>query len=139
MSHGHDSHSGHDTKSQYEHQLVEHDSWFRHDENEPRHKAASGSTNPVVIIAFLLGTMVFVFAVGILCIEFLGSATRGIRQESQERNATYVAEVRQARADWDAKLKNYEWIDSNAGKVRIPIEKAKAMVIADYAAAKGGK
>jgi len=133
MSHGHDTHHGHDTKAAYESQLVEHDSWFRHDATAPHHQDAHGQTKPLVIIAFLFGTLVFVIFVGLLAMKFLESETRGLKTQVQERNSGYVKEYREASAGWNARLKGYEWIDANAGRVSMPIEQAKQRVIAEYA------
>lgn len=137
MSHGHDTHHGHDSRTQYEHQLVEHDSWFRHGGNEPHHQEAHGQTKPAVIIAFLLGTLVFVIVVGLMAYEFLKAETRGLRTEVQERNTSFVKEYRESAAAWEARLKSYEWVDAAAGKVSIPIVQAEKMVVAEYA--KGAK
>ena len=137
MSHEHDIPHGHDSKAQYEHALVEHDSWFRHDPTEGHHQEAHGQTKPMVIIAFLFGTLALVIVVGLFAMQFLKAETRGIKRTVQERNVVYVKDYRESTARWEARLKGYEWIDANAGRVSVPITQAKQKVIAQYA--KGAK
>ncbi len=138
MSHQHQSHShghpAHETHSaaDYEHELVEHDSWFRHDTAEPQHQASHGETSAIGILLTLFATVVFVFGTGGVVLVWFGHEWRefAIVQEEQKTNVT---DLRNARAEWERVLSSYEWADPATGRVRIPLELAKSRVIDRYA------
>lgn len=132
MGHGHDTHLGHQTKHDYEHDLVEHDSWFRHDATEPYHQEAHGQTKPLVIVVFLGVTVVFVAVVAFMCIQFFNSFVRDQQTAKIERNEAYYANTRRIKAEWEAQLTGYGWVDAQAGQIRVPIEVAKQQIIAEY-------
>ena len=48
---------------------------------------------------------------------------------STERDANEPANLAKFREAEEKKLTNYEWIDKSAGTVRIPIDRAKALLL----------
>jgi len=140
MSHQHHSHPpthpAHETHTaaDYEHELIEHDSWFRHDASEPRHQESHGETSALGILLTLFATVVFVFGTGGVVLVWFGNEWREFAHVQEEVH-TNVAEIRSARAEWQRRLSTYEWTDPAAGRVTIPLEAAKARVIERYAGA----
>lgn len=141
MSHEHHSspaglHETH-TVVDFEHALVSHDSWFRHDSNEPTHQSAHGETKAWGIVAFMAGTLVFVVVVSYLAYFYYEGLTRD-RLVSFQEAQTPSAEQISMRAEWSARLSKYEWADAQTGTVRIPLDAAKKRVIQLYASTPQG-
>ena len=47
-------------------------------------------------------------------------------------------QLRALRADEEAKLTRYQWVDQKAQVVRVPLDRARALVLAEWAARPGG-
>lgn len=132
MSHGHDTDHGHHTVRDYERDLVEHDSWFRHDATEPHHQEAHGQTKPLVIVVFLAVTVVLVAVVSLLCLQYFNAFVRRELTAKVERNDAFYADARRVKAEWEAQLTTFGWTDPQAGVVRVPVEIAKRQIVAEY-------
>ena len=48
------------------------------------------------------------------------------------------AQLRQLRADEEAKLTRYQWVDEKKGVVRIPLDRARELVLSEWAARPSG-
>lgn len=125
------------TSLEYHETLHEHDEWFRHAADEPAHQQAHGRTSAGIIIAFLMGTVVFVGVTGLLVFEFFLEATAAQVVVSQE-GQTPIAQLLAARADWDRQHSQLSLIEGAPGRAHIPLNLAYELVIKDYAR-NGGK
>ena len=43
------------------------------------------------------------------------------------------AQLRQLRADEEAKLTRYQWVDQKKGVVRVPLDRARELVLSEWA------
>ncbi|HBS28822.1 MAG TPA: hypothetical protein DEB06_05090 [Phycisphaerales bacterium] len=110
--------------------LHAHDEWFRHAPGE-HHQEAHGGTNAVVILGFLGATVLFVGVVGFAVYKVYEVALRAEQVAMQERR-TPRAEYAGLRADWQAQLSSFAWTDKEKGRVRVPLEVAKRLVMEEY-------
>ena len=128
----HDPHHEPTTELEYHETLHEHDEWFRHTPQEPAHQEAHGRTSAGIIIAFLMGTVVFVGVTGFLVFQmFLGMTDAEVVQ-SQERR-TPISQLLSAQADWDRQQSQFGLIEGAPGRARVPLDLARRLVIQDYA------
>lgn len=134
MSHGNDHLHRTHTAEEFEHELVAHDEWFRHDASEPRHKEAHGGTNTWIINTFFFATVIFVAVTGRLVMSLFKWDVNRVKVAQQEQ-IPISTEARNLRAEWDSRLHSYQWADAQAGRVRVPIEAAEQIVINEYRAA----
>lgn len=135
MAHaGQNHHEHHDTK-EYETLLDTHDQWFRHDPTEPHHQEAHGSTSATKILAYLAAVIAFVGAVSLAIYHATLVEVNALEERSQE-GRTPRAEYDSLRAAWDAQLRGFEWADPKAGTVRVPLDVAQQLVVAEYAQAR---
>lgn len=134
-SHGH-HHSGgepHDT-AHFVHELESHDTWFRHDAHAPHHQQAHGETQAWGIVWFMVGTLVAVVLVCAVVFWFIYEPLMRFEVERAKEGVAINTEYTDMRAQWEKQLSTYEWADSTAGRIRIPLDVAKERVIAEYAA-----
>ena len=130
--------TGHHTKVEYEHELVEHDQWFRHSPDEPHHQQSHGATKPIPIIVTLVGTILLVFVIAGYTLNFFDRAVadREIVNREMITDTTLAKEWHETSANWNAELSSYSWLP-NADKkeiVRLPFDAAMNKVIAEYKA-----
>lgn len=129
MSHAH--HSPHDTKklhdsATFEHDLDEHDSWFRHDATEPHHMQAHGATNAWGINAVMAATLGVVVVTSIVTYYGLYEPiTRALREDAEARPLS--TEFATAQSAALTQFNAYEWADPAKGTVRVPLEVAKRL------------
>jgi hypothetical protein len=84
----------------------------------------------IVIAVIAILTIICILIVGL--VELFDWTLRAeIRRKQLEPVSTLLRDVR---ADEQAKLNRYQWIDEKAGVVRIPLSRAKQLVLSDYAA-----
>lgn len=134
MAHAPTNHDPHDS-IHYEHDLDEHDSWFRHAADEPHHQSAHGATRGGVIIGFMLGTLAIVLVVSAVVYYSIYEplVRREVEQKHELRTVHLTTQFVSMHADWQARLRAYEWADPAAGRVRIPLDAARKRVIDEYA------
>lgn len=126
MSHSHgDTKTLHDSIT-FEHDLEEHDSWFRHDSSAPHHQVAHGGTNAWGIIAIMVATLGLVLVTA--AVTYYGlfePLMRAEREKAENRpvNAEYVT----MRSAAQSQFNSYEWADASKGLVRVPLDVAKKM------------
>ncbi|MDX2114432.1 MAG: hypothetical protein SFZ24_02260 [Planctomycetota bacterium] len=117
----------------YEHELHEHDSWFRHDAADPNHMAAHGETNAGAIVAFMAGTggavLIVALVVFYMIFEPLLRAEVVTKHEGVAVNGEYVT----LRSEWNQQLSSYNWSDPARGRVSVPLAVAKELVIRESA------
>lgn len=78
------------------------------------------------------GVVLLMVLFGVIAVAVIGPAPRGDTYE-QQRARNREKKLKDLR-DEDAKaLTNYAWIDKNKGSVRIPIERAMELTVADLA------
>ncbi len=78
------------------------------------------------------GVLLLIFLFGAIAVAVIGPAPRGDTYE-QQRAQTREKKLKDLR-DEDAKaLTGYVWIDKNKGSVRIPIERAMQLTVAELA------
>ncbi len=124
MTHAH-ANATHDPAA-LEHELEEHDSWFRHDANEPHHQQAHGGTHAWGIIAFMLGTLALVLAVALF--TYYGAFEPLMRQAHEQAEARPLnADFATSQAAALTRFKSYEWADPAKGLVSVPLDVAKQM------------
>lgn len=133
MSHGHDHLHRTHTPEEFEHELVAHDEWFRHDATEPHHQQAHGSTNTWIINAFFVATVAFVAVTALVVLALFKWDVNRVKVVQQERTPIST-EAQNLRAEWDSRLHSYQWSDPQTGRVRVPLEVAKQLVINEYKA-----
>src|SRR5690242_17635073 len=81
------------------------------------------------------GVVLLMFLFGAIAVAIVGPAPRGDTYE-QQRAQNREKKLKDLR-DEDAKaLTSYSWIDKNKGSVRIPIERAMQLTVADLASKK---
>ncbi|MBL0926910.1 MAG: hypothetical protein IBJ11_04555 [Phycisphaerales bacterium] len=140
MAHQHDHH--HHTTADLEHDLHEHDEWFRHDPNEPHHQETHGKLSPLGISLFLLVTVLFVAATAGVLVQYLNRTLLDERYEQEQVRGEKMLfrEKAESFAGWEKSLHGRpEWVDPKAGTIRIPVELARQKVLGYYAdASKGG-
>lgn len=139
MSHQHHQHHhGHDTKTlkDLEREIVEHDTWFRHEANEPHHQASHGETNGWKIIAFLFVVILLVFASGFAMFKYYKMAEqKEIYKKYDLRTEQFGGgELNAMKEEWNRQLSTAGWVDANARVARLPIDVATQLVINDYKA-----
>lgn len=126
MSHSHgDTKALHDSIT-FEHDLEEHDSWFRHDASEPHHQEAHGGTNAWGIIGVMAATLFVVNLTAAVTYHGLFEPLmRAEREKAENRpvNAEYVT----MRSAAQSQFNSYEWADASKGLVRVPLDVAKKM------------
>jgi hypothetical protein len=132
MSHG----SLHDS-IHYEHDLEEHDSWFRHDTTEPHHQEAHGATRAWGIIGFMVATLFLVLAVGLVTYYGAFEPLMRARLEAVGEGRPISLEHPSARSASVSRLNTYQWVDPAKGTVRIPMEVARRMQLEEHLALGG--
>jgi hypothetical protein len=88
-----------------------------------------------MILGIIVATLVGLFAIVIGLNEFFRSALNGELQTKV--NEPTSAELRELRAAEQDKLNRYRWVNQKDGVVRVPIERAIELTLADYRKAKG--
>jgi len=134
MAH-HDSRHHHSTTVQeLEHQLVEHDTWFRHDASESHHQASHGETNGFKIVVFLVVVIVFVFATAFAIIKYYNMAEQAeiVRKYDLRTPEFGLAELKAMREEWGRQLSSAGWVDPGAKVVRLPMDLAARAVVEEY-------
>lgn len=125
----------HDTPADFEQELHAHDEWFRHTPDEPAHQEMHGQLNPYAIMAFLLVTIVVVFATAGLVHHTMTlrmtNHLKMVRQEAKT-DTTLAAAYREAHATWERELTTSGWVDRSNGVVRLPVEVAAEKVRREY-------
>lgn len=139
MSHQHNQHHhGHDTKTlkDLEREIVEHDTWFRHDANEPHHQESHGETNGWKINAFLFIVILLVGASSYGMFKYYKMAEqKEIYKKYDLRTEQFGgAELNAMKEEWNRQLSTAGWVDANARVARLPIDVATQLVINDYKA-----
>lgn len=126
MSHPHtDTKHLHDSAT-FEHDLEEHDSWFRHDSSEPHHKQAEGGTNAWGINAVMVATLgVVVVTAFVTYYGLFEPMMRDLREKAEARPLSN--EFTTARAAAQSQFNAYEWADPKKGLVRVPLDVAKRL------------
>jgi len=110
--------------------LHAHDEWFRHSPEE-HHQEAHGATNAGIILAFLAGTVVFVGVVGFAVFKHYEHLLWAEQVRLQEHR-TPRAEYQSLRAEWQQQLTTFAWTNKEAGRVRVPLDVAKRLVMDEY-------
>lgn len=83
---------------------------------------------------FVIGAFFLTIAIGIT--QFFGFA---IREELDRKVYSQPsAQLRQARASEQEKLNRYQWVDKQAGVVRVPLDTARELTLRDWANRKQG-
>lgn len=129
MSHDPTNHAPH-THEELSESLHAHDEWFRHSPEE-HHQEAHGSTNARIILAFLAATVLFVFGTGFIVFKHYEHRLWAEQVRLQELR-TPRAEYLGLRAEWQQQLNSFAWTNQEAGRVRVPLEVAKRLVMEEY-------
>lgn len=132
--HGHSAAASLHDSVHYEHDLIEHDSWFRHDANAPHHKEATGQTNAWAIIAFMAATLGVVVVTGLVTYYLIFEPMMRFELVRAKEGRAVNAEYASMRADWQKSLNSYEWADPATGTVRVPLELAKTLQMREHIA-----
>ena len=85
-------------------------------------------TSGATLLVGFVGTCLFVFVV--LYIHVLFENHRTAEERRKQINVA-PAELMQYRAEQEALLHGYRWVDEEAGVVQIPIERAMELVVAE--------
>lgn len=128
MNHAH--HEPH-TPEELQETLHEHDEWFRHTPDEPRHHHAHGTTQARLILLFLIGTLVVVFGTTMAVLVVFDQLGEGIYVENKERR-TPTTQIASFRAEWQRQLSEFSPVEGAPGRARIPLELAQRLVVEDY-------
>lgn len=133
MAHHHNQHGAHDLR-ELETKLHEHDTWFRHDAAEPHHQAGHGETHGVKIIVFLVVVIVIVFITigGLMTYYKMAEQAEVVRKHDLRTDEFGAGATRALREEWNRKLATPGWVDATHGVVRLPLDQASKMVIAEY-------
>lgn len=139
-SHSHAHHESHGqrahTLQELEHQVVEHDTWFRHEAGEPHHQSSHGETNGAKIIGFLTVIIVIVAVCCAAGFQYYKMAAHHeyIRKWEKRTDAFGAAQMRATKEQWKTTLETAAWIDAKTGVVRLPAPTAERLVIEEYQA-----
>lgn len=92
--------------------------------------AESDNTNVLAIAFWFIAIVVFIIGAVTFAHQYFGIQ---IRKEISEKvlSATNPM-LRDLHATEKAKLSKYQWVDKNAGVVRIPVERAQELVLRDW-------
>lgn len=129
MTHDH-THGVPHTPEELSESLHAHDEWFRHSPDE-HHQEAHGATNARVILAFLAGTVALVAVVGFVVFKMFEHGLWAEQVRLQEHR-TPRAEYQSLRAEWQQQLTTFAWTDREAGRVRVPLDVAKRLVMEEF-------
>ncbi len=125
---GHDDHGDHG-----------HDDWFRHgsDEAAPQAEHAGQVSTRAVGVTLLVIVFGVLFVI-LLLSAYFSSYTTQLKAEKQEGVGS-AQEYMSYRTTAQRRLEAAGWIDREAGKLHIPLERAMSMVVDEYreAAAQG--
>ncbi len=125
-------HAPHD-ENELQHALDDHDSWFRHDPNEPHHQQSHGDFNPAIVMGFLGATIVAVLGVAIIVFPWFTRAINNLSVETRERNVGLLQEQISSFAQWESQLQGEpRWLDEKTNTVAIPIDLAIDQVVQRY-------
>ncbi len=126
MSHSHsDTKKLHDSAT-FEHDLDEHDSWFRHDASEPHHQQSHGGTRAWAIVAVMAVTLGVVLMTSF--VTYYGAFEPLMRAEREKAEARPLdADFLTARSAAQSQFNSYEWADPKKGLVRVPLDVAKRL------------
>jgi len=117
--------------------IVEHDDWFRHSADEPRHQQSHGDFNPYVIMGFLAVTIVIVFGSAAAIVPWFARMTDYRKHIVREANPDYNHEFREMSELWRTELFGEPtWVNEKENTIRIPIDDAMNLVVKEYASAK---
>jgi hypothetical protein len=78
------------------------------------------------------GVVLLLFLFGAMAVAIIGPAPRGDTYE-QKRAQDRQEKLKKLRDDDAAALNNYAWVDKTKGTVRVPIERAMELTVADLA------
>lgn len=81
------------------------------------------------LVTFAIVVTVVVVVIGVY--EFFGETFRG--EIERKQLAVENPALRELHAEEQAKLSKYQWVDQKKGVVRMPKDRAKELVLADYA------
>mgnify|MGYP007011824688 CR=1 FL=1 len=113
--------------------LEEHDSWFRHDPDEPHHQDSHGDFNPAIVMGFLGATIVGTLGVAIILFPWFTRSIQNLALEQREQNPGILQEQIGRVAEWDAALRGEpRWLDEQANIIAIPIDIAMDQVVQWY-------
>jgi hypothetical protein len=76
------------------------------------------------------GVVLLLFLFGAMAVAIIGPAPRGDTYE-QKRAQDRQEKLKRLRDDDGAALNNYAWVDKTKGTVRVPIERAMELTVAD--------
>lgn len=117
------------------------DAWHRHtaDEGAPQHEHGARA-NPIAVGMTLLGIVfAFLFLVLVTWAYFNSYKTRLVADRSESLTDELRTEYLTARADAMTRLSSpASWVDQSAGTVRLPLARARELVLADYRTLRAG-
>lgn len=99
-------------------------------------RAEGDNPNNLIIIG-AVGVVVVVFLAIVIGVgQWFGFAAR--EAIDQKQLAPESSQLRALRADEQAKLNRYQWVDKSAGVVRIPLDEAAKLTLRDWPARQDG-
>lgn len=87
---------------------------------------------PRSVFSTWLGIVLLFAFFGLLAWAVMGALPRGDQYESK-RAASRVEKLTKAREEWNGSMHRYAWADKEKGLVRLPIERAMELTVADLA------
>jgi hypothetical protein len=113
---------------------AEPESWHRHtpEEGLPQQEHA-GKVNTTILLGVFVAIVVFVAGAILFTYLYFSRYMVTLRREKIETMAM-AEEFNAYRARATAELEEYGWVDPQAGVVRLPLDVAKARVLAAYGA-----
>ncbi|MDQ6624665.1 MAG: hypothetical protein M3Y69_00790 [Verrucomicrobiota bacterium] len=87
---------------------------------------------PRSVFSTWIGVVLLFAFFGLLAWAVMGALPRGDQYEPK-RAAARVEKLTKAREEWDSAMHRYAWADKEKGLVRVPIERAMELTLADLA------
>lgn len=101
-----------------------------HDDHHGTTPAEDDNTNLRAVTVWYVGIVVVVIGLIIFAWQYFSIQVR--KEMDVKVFSAESTELRELRAAEQAQLTKYQWVDKNAGVVRIPLERAKELTLRDW-------
>ena len=111
--------------------MAEHaiDTWHDHSADAPPQSAHTERVNPLALLVIFVSLTLFVAVFVGLTVVYYNSSVATVKAKKLETTTGYDNDYAPYRAQQDAYLNEYAWVDAEAGTVRIPVERAMELVV----------